>query len=451
VKIRRRKFIQALGASVASLSILGHPRADAAEPENGTTTNGSLSEAASPGAAMTLKTRTATLCIDSTGAISDLTISGRNVLASRQPSPLLSLRVNGEFHAANHATWNAARSALTLDYDAIGARAVVAVREKPTHVTFELTELRAAQHVELALWGPFPLTIGDLVGEVVGVVRDSEVAVGIQALNVKTLGGYPSHESDIEPDGTAADDPGHYPGFPDELRKQQSWRGDTARHMPFGSSLQAYCRNRDRVRIIENWGNPRFVALPFDDGGVVGSKIALFACPASEALSVLGEIEVAEGLPHPMMDGVWAKMSPHATASYLIADFAESTIDRAIAMTLRDLGASPAQARRLSERLGWLPRVRGQGPQGRHRHRIPHPLQLHHPQRSPGYPQPRPSLGADRRQRTHRRYRCGANGTSCRRPYVLSEENRDEYRNGRRGTGQVRRGLRRSAVAAAPL
>jgi len=46
---------------------------------------------------------------------------------------------------------------------------------------------------------------------------------------------------------------------------------------------------------------------------------------------------------------------------------------------------------------------------------------------------------------------CGAKRNFCRRPYVLSEENRDEYRNGRRGTGQVRRGLRRSAVAAAPL
>jgi hypothetical protein len=333
VKIRRRKFIRVLGASVASLSILGLRRADAEEAENGTMANGSLFEATSPGAAMTLKTRTATFSMDASGAFCAITANGRNYLAPGQPAPLLSLRVAGEWHGVNRAAWNAAGKTLTLDYDAIGATAVVAVRAKPAHVTFELTGLHAAQPVELALWGPYPVTIGDLVGEVVGVVRDSEFAVGIQALNVKTLGGYPSHESDIEPDGTPADDPGHYPGFPDELRKQQSWRGDTARHTPFGSSLQAYCRNRDRQRVIENWGNPKFVALPFDDGGVIGSKIALFACPATEALPVLGEIEGSEGLPHPMLDGVWAKTSPHATASYLIADFDESTIDRAIAMT----------------------------------------------------------------------------------------------------------------------
>ena len=77
---------------------------------------------------------------------------------------------------------------------------------------------------------------------------------------------------------------GSYPGLPDELRKQQLWRGNTAMHTPFGSTLQAYCRNRDRQRVISNWGHEKFVALPFDDGGVIGSKIALFAGPATEAL-----------------------------------------------------------------------------------------------------------------------------------------------------------------------
>jgi hypothetical protein len=123
--------------------------------------------------------------------------------------------------------------------------------------------------------------------------------------------------------------------LPEEVRKGQLWHGDTSKHTPFGSTLQAYRRNRDRQHVISNWGHERFVALPFDDGGVIGSKIALFACPAKEALATIGEIEVAEGLPHPMLDGAWAKMSPGATASYLIVDFGEATIDRAIDMTQR--------------------------------------------------------------------------------------------------------------------
>jgi hypothetical protein len=51
----------------------------------------------------------------------------------------------------------------------------------------------------LILWGPYPTTIRDTIGEVVGVVRNKDFAIGIQALNIKTLGGYPSAESDIQP------------------------------------------------------------------------------------------------------------------------------------------------------------------------------------------------------------------------------------------------------------
>ncbi|MDR3752122.1 MAG: hypothetical protein P4K94_11625 [Terracidiphilus sp.] len=323
-EIDRRQFGRLVASAGAAALLPLHP-----------VLSGAAESSAPARPAVTLRTLHAAFTIDATGALSAIACKGRNVLAPGQPAPLLSLRAAGKLHAPNRAAWNAKNRKLTLGFDGIGATAVVAVGSKPSHLAFELTGLRTAEPVELALWGPYPLSIGDLVGEVVGVVRDSESAVGIQALNVKTLGGYPSVESDIAPDGVAADDSGIYPGLPDELRKRQNWRGDTARHTEFGSSLQAYCRNRDRSRVISNWGHEKFVALPFADGGVVGSKIALFAVPAGEALPTLGAIEVAEDLPHPMIDGVWAKMSPRATASYLIVDFGEDTIDRAIEMTQR--------------------------------------------------------------------------------------------------------------------
>jgi hypothetical protein len=63
-------------------------------------------------------------------------------------------------------------------------------------------------------------------------------------------------------------------------------------------------------------GHDRYVAPAFDDGGVVGSKIALFGCPADQALATIGRIELAEGLPHPIIDGEWFKTSPRATETY---------------------------------------------------------------------------------------------------------------------------------------
>ena len=285
---------------------------------------------------VTLRTDSAYFVIQADGSLGSVSRSkgSGNYLAAGQPAPLLSLRFNGRLHAPDRASWDATKGRLTLRYGAAHASAVLTAVAKPTHVVFEIVEVNPAEPVELALWGPYPLRIGGTVGEIVGVVRDREVAIGIQALNAKTLGGYPARENDIDTE-YGADDPGFYPNLAPELQKGQSFRGDAARAASFGSVLQAFCRNRNQERIVSNWGHEKYHVPTFRDGGIVGSRIALFAVPEPKTLATLGAIEVAEGLPHPMIDGVWGKVSPGATASYLIVDFGESTVDRAIEMTRR--------------------------------------------------------------------------------------------------------------------
>lgn len=285
---------------------------------------------------VTLRTQTGAFGIGGSGALCALARNSdeRSFLPPNQPAPLLSVRVGGKLHAPNSASWDAQTDRLSVRYAEADVVVVLRVEARPTHIVFEVVELQSANRVELVLWGPYPTTIGNIIGEVVGVVRDSDFAIGIQALNAKTLGGYPTRENDIEAD-YAADDSGQYAVFPAELKKDQQFRGDAARRTQFGSVLQAFCRNRDRDRLIENWGHEKFVAPAFKDGGVLGSKIALFACPAAQALETIGAIEVAEGLPHPLLDGVWVKVATNANCSYLIVDFSEATIDRAIEMTRR--------------------------------------------------------------------------------------------------------------------
>jgi len=285
---------------------------------------------------VTFSTDSADFAIESRGSLSAISskVSSRNYLATGQPAPLVSLRFDGKLHAPDRANWDAATRRLTLQFSEANATAVIVATAKPTHLVLELVEVQPAERVELALWGPYPTRIGETIGEIVGVVRDREIAVGIQALNAKTLGGYPSQENDMDLE-FGADDSGYYPNLPSELSTGQGFRGDTARATPFGSVLQAYCRNRHQERILPNWGHEKYRVAPFRDGGVVGSRIALFAVPEPQALAAIGAIELAEGLPHPLIDGVWAKVSPGATASYLIVDFGESTVDRAIEMTRR--------------------------------------------------------------------------------------------------------------------
>ncbi|MDX1931566.1 MAG: hypothetical protein SFU56_03080 [Capsulimonadales bacterium] len=285
---------------------------------------------------VTLRTGMATFLLDGKGGLQGILRrdSGTDYLASAQTSALLRLRVAGQWYTPNRAEWDGRRRRLTLHYPQDGLVATLLIEAKRTHIVLEIANLRSPEPVEIALWGPYPTTIRSIIGETVGVVRDDEFAIGIQALNPKTLGGYPSSENDIEQE-PSGDDLGNYPDLDPELLKGQHYRGDTALRTPFGSTLQAYCRNRDRERIVPNWNHERYVVKPFADGGPIGSKIALFACPAKMALATLGAIEVAENLPHPTLNGVWAKRSREATASYLIIDFGEETIDRALEMTRR--------------------------------------------------------------------------------------------------------------------
>jgi hypothetical protein len=124
--------------------------------------------------------------------------------------------------------------------------------------------------------------------------------------------------------------------FSDVSEKGKSYvlyRVEAAKPAAFGSTLQAYSRNRNSHRIIENWNHDRYTAPAYDDGGVIGSKIALFGCPVEESLKTIGEIELAEGLPHPMIDGKWGKMQETASAAYLIVNFGEKNIDKALDIT----------------------------------------------------------------------------------------------------------------------
>ncbi len=61
----------------------------------------------------------------------------------------------------------------------------------------------------------------------------------------------------------------------------------------------------------------------------------MFGCPKEKVLKTLGEIEIAEGLPHPILEGEWIKTSPLANAAYVITPFGVNTIDSILKNTKR--------------------------------------------------------------------------------------------------------------------
>lgn len=241
-------------------------------------------------------------------------IHGRDCLAPNQPAPLVTLKSAGTFEQPSAAEFEAEPRLIRLRYEKSGVSIDVQVKESETHVTLEIVRAEPADAVDAIVWGPYPTVIGKTVGEVIGVVRDGTYALGIQSLNVKTLGGYPDNEEGID-----------------------FSRGQTAKSTEWGSVLQAFCMDRSRPRNVAAWnGNfPNMPVPPIPGETVVGSKIALFGCAEPKALNTIGQIEVAEGLPHPMINGVWFQVSPEKGRSYLISDYTEENIDEMLGYVQR--------------------------------------------------------------------------------------------------------------------
>ena len=261
------------------------------------------------------------LTLDGHGSVTELrdTTRAGSLLATDTAASLLTVVSDGKRHAptALAVRRTADGSELTLRYASIGARLTVRVRARATHLTLDVTSASPSDRIDAVIWGPYPTTINQSVGEVIGVVRDDRGALGMQVLNAKTLGG----------------------ALPN--REGSTWaRGIAATAHPWGSTLQAYSINRSKARTVDAWGgNHRDMPVaPIPGETVVGSAIALFVAPLPavlDVLDVLERIELDEGLPHPTVDGVWWKRSPLFGRSYLISSFGEDEVGEMLAHTKR--------------------------------------------------------------------------------------------------------------------
>ena len=265
-------------------------------------------------AQIAFKTKHLELSIDPSGHVAQWTdrSSGKHYADSTRKSPLLVLYLGAQAESPSKASYNPKTKTLILQYPQSKATLTVRVEEREEYLVFELIKALPEAAIDKIVWGPFATTIGETVGEIVGVVRNSAFALGIQSLNVKTVGGFPSNNE----------------GF--ELA-----RGSAAQKTSSGSVLQAYALNRSKARNITVWDKnfPNMPVPPIPGETVRGSKIALFGCPEPQALELIGKIEVEQGLPHPLIDGVWSKISPQTGRSYLIANYTESNIDTLLEYT----------------------------------------------------------------------------------------------------------------------
>lgn len=206
------------------------------------------------------------------------TKNGKDYISKDSIVSIMSIRVDNQMKHPTSASVKGNEIILDFENNVV---AHLKVEEKETHFTLELISITNEDIVELIVWGPYPTIINKIISETVGVVRGDEFALGIQALNIKTLGGYPWNESDRMPafDIFRENDPNNMKPNSDG---SVLYRVEAAKPTTTGSSLQAYCRNRNKERFFEDFNHEKIVAPIYNDGGVIGSKIAIFGCPVEK-------------------------------------------------------------------------------------------------------------------------------------------------------------------------
>jgi len=259
--------------------------------------------------------------------------TGKNYLASGEPAPLLQVRLvkDGGIdknYAPSAMKASKSKGLVMLEYRDIGVTALLKVTEKKSHIKFKVVGCKPKGAVDVVLWGPYPTTIGRTIAECVGVVYNKDYALGIQALNIKTLGGYPRDRKFQDKLVVCSQkDENVYDDFCEDavVRDKQRMWGTTAWRKSFGSVLQAFCRDRTK-----SWNiSPGYRTDIYPDCKIAGSAIALFGCSGDrkKILNTLGAIEISEGLPHPVLaNGEWVKTAED-TKTIFLAGASPATLD----------------------------------------------------------------------------------------------------------------------------
>lgn len=265
-----------------------------------------------------LKTKSTEIQIDSKGYYSSIQVEKKEILESGK-YPLLTVGMGNQLVTPVKMVSNDSLLRLRMSD---GGEVILRYRQSNVCITLEVKDI--PQQYEALIYGPLGVNIHEVVGDVIGVAQGQGVAFGFQALNIKTNGGIP------EEYGTLVT--GHYGYKGKESQLSVANIPDyrlAATDTEGGAVFQFSSRKRDKDEYRPALQIKKTLALSVDgeDGKIKGSKIALFGCKQKDALARIGEIELEQGLPHPLFDGEWGKTSRAAMKSYLISDFSEKNLD----------------------------------------------------------------------------------------------------------------------------
>ncbi len=312
-------------------------------------------------------TQYATLRVDAKGFVTSIQdrASKKEYSPAGHPSAILGLHENGQPNGTlltpTAAAFDAGKKEIKLTYGN-GAVAVVKAEAKDGYFRFQLVSLEPRGKVDAIVWGPLNTTISGRIGDLIGVVRSDDFAIGLYGLDDNTISGpvtdgdcynmgYTIHSPDpvkcplpanlkegqwLNIGGDGVSDAAFF-SHPEEYYQYAC--GNGAKIEPtFGSSVAYSARDRTKPHVhlyslLPGFADRRprhMVSDPIPGVDFIGSAVALYACPDDLGLKTLEKITLAEGLPYiTNRDGKWIR----DPATYRPTVYWDGPVDKAIEYT----------------------------------------------------------------------------------------------------------------------
>ena len=245
--------------------------------------------------------------IDGKGLLS-MTAGGKTEIA---PSPVGMISVDDVLKVPLSARTTSDR--IVLSYEEGDVVLSKKIREDGS---LRLEVIEIPEGIDTFFFGPYSCPDCSDVGDIVGAAWHADGSlVCIQSLNPKTVGQFV---------GTGSLPKTNETGFPGPGLKVAYLDGDNA-------VLSCHADNFTRPRVVSVGAFKNVVAeaIPAPEGAIEGAAVAILRADDSDSmLDKICQLEIEERLPHPTIDGQWAKTSPHAADIYF--DFGDPDIEAQI-------------------------------------------------------------------------------------------------------------------------
>lgn len=219
-------------------------------------------------------------------------------LITAQPSDDAAGRI--EPVAMQHQRLSPTRTRLTFAFSG-PLKVVLEADELDAYLRLRVIEITPPDALRCLLWGPVSTSMEGPLGEYLGVVREGSSVIGLMSLSMNTDGRGDCHFKTAH---------WHPPQDGGSYLELETWDWSRGRAQVFFASA------------VASKGVP--------GATITGSGAALYGCDEDQVLTTIEAIERAEGLPHPMIDGAWAKRSVEGWRSSWWTDYTEENIDRCL-------------------------------------------------------------------------------------------------------------------------